>query len=377
MIVSIVGLCLISVFGIFLLVQESIRNSAYEDAAAALDIQFKNATQGILEYGDPFNPHDFVLSSTSEYEAEGYIDSYRVGDYTVEYTLKDVDEKYNQEIEKTVSYDISVIDTKAPIIDLKKDKITITQGDEYEVTDNIERIADEVDGLLAESDIEEVDSYTIQSDLDVDKPGEYKVEIIAIDKNELKTEKSFTVVVEEEKEEVKEEEKKEEETTEETNDVAEETYNEAETPTEPSTAPSAPSNDSSSTPSSTPTPAPTPAPTPKPTPTPAPAPYNPSWSGPVLTPSAGRIQGPSGEETYYNLNMDYVVKGIANHGVPGDYWIRDDGVKMYGNYVICACAYSVHPKYSTVQTSLGTGICADTGGFAYSNPYQIDIATNW
>lgn len=104
------------------------------------------------------------------------------------------------------------------------------------------------------------------------------------------------------------------------------------------------------------------------------------WTGPVLTAQAGTIQGPSGKETYYNLPMQGVVRtmrGLGYDAVNWHYWIRSDGVKMFGSYVMCACNLSVHPRGSLVETSLGTGICVDTGGFAKHNPYQIDIATNW
>lgn len=104
------------------------------------------------------------------------------------------------------------------------------------------------------------------------------------------------------------------------------------------------------------------------------------WRGPVLTARAGTIQGPSGKETYYNLPMGGVVRIMRNMGFSESefpYWIREDGVKCLGPYVLCACNLSVHPRGSLVETSLGTGICADTGGFARHNPYQIDIATSW
>lgn len=104
------------------------------------------------------------------------------------------------------------------------------------------------------------------------------------------------------------------------------------------------------------------------------------WTGPVLTAQAGTIQGPSGKETYYNLPMQGVVRtmrGLGYDAVNWHYWIRSDGVKMFGSYVMCACNLSVHPRGSLVETSLGTGICVDTGGFAKHNPTQIDIATNW
>ena len=75
--------------------------------------------------------------------------------------------------------------------------------------------------------------------------------------------------------------------------------------------------------------------------------------------------------------MSRVVQGLKNMGVPGDYWVRADGAKMYGEHIIVAANLSLHPRGSIVQTSMGTGIVADTGGFAATNPTQIDIATTW
>lgn len=108
-------------------------------------------------------------------------------------------------------------------------------------------------------------------------------------------------------------------------------------------------------------------------PTPA---YNPPTGG-CLTPSGGVHNGPSGLETYYNLPMDGVIQQARNFGIEGEYWIRPDGCKMYGNYIILACNRDVHPMGSLVETSLGTGISLDTGGFAEGNPTQVDVATTW
>ena len=96
-----------------------------------------------------------------------------------------------------------------------------------------------------------------------------------------------------------------------------------------------------------------------------------------LTKSGGVNYYGDQKETYYNLNMNGVVNNAQNAGVEGDYWVRDDGVKMYGEYVIVAANQEVHPYGSTVETSLGTGIVLDTGGFAAGNPTQVDIATDW
>lgn len=105
--------------------------------------------------------------------------------------------------------------------------------------------------------------------------------------------------------------------------------------------------------------------------------YTGDWNGSVLTASAGVNYGPSGKETYYNLDMSGVVNNMRNMGNNDAYWVRDDGAKMLGDYVIVAANLDVHPRGSLVETSLGTGIVADTGGFAAGNPNQVDIATAW
>lgn len=105
-----------------------------------------------------------------------------------------------------------------------------------------------------------------------------------------------------------------------------------------------------------------------------------SWDGPVLTPSAGVVYGPSGKETYYNLDMSGVIsimRGMGFDEANYPYWVREDGVKMLGSYCICAANLDVHPRGTLVESSLGTCLVCDTGGFAYSNPNQLDLATAW
>lgn len=105
-----------------------------------------------------------------------------------------------------------------------------------------------------------------------------------------------------------------------------------------------------------------------------------SYSGSKLTRSRGSIQGPSGKETYYNLNMSGVVSIMRRMGFGESeypYNVRADGVKCLGPYVMVAAHLGKRPRGSKVQTSLGTGLVCDTGGFAANNPTQIDIATSW
>ena len=99
-----------------------------------------------------------------------------------------------------------------------------------------------------------------------------------------------------------------------------------------------------------------------------------------LTMQSGTFQGPSGKETYYNLDMSGcidIMRGMGYSEEEYPYWIRDDGVKMFGPYVMVAAELSSRPKGTILECSLGTAIVVDTGTFAYSNPTQLDIAVAW
>ena len=100
-----------------------------------------------------------------------------------------------------------------------------------------------------------------------------------------------------------------------------------------------------------------------------------TWNGSVLTRAAGVNKGPSGMETYYNLNMSGVVSIMRSMGNKDKYWVRSDGVKMLGDYVMVGADFRKHPRGSIVETSLGKGIVCDTGYFKYKK--QFDIATAW
>jgi len=97
----------------------------------------------------------------------------------------------------------------------------------------------------------------------------------------------------------------------------------------------------------------------------------------VLTKQRGTVTFDGHKETYYNLPMKKVCENATKKGIEGEYWEREDGAKMFGDYIIVAADQKIHPYGSLVETSLGTGIVLDTGEFIKSNPQQIDIAVNW
>lgn len=97
----------------------------------------------------------------------------------------------------------------------------------------------------------------------------------------------------------------------------------------------------------------------------------------VLTAAKGVNNFMGHKETWYNLPMNRIVQRAKDNNIPGEYRIREDGVKMYGDKIIVAANHKTHPYGSHVDTSLGKGIVLDTGDFAKNNPEQVDIATNW
>ena len=68
---------------------------------------------------------------------------------------------------------------------------------------------------------------------------------------------------------------------------------------------------------------------------------------------------------------------MRSMGYTDEYWVREDGCKMLGDYIMVAANFNLRPRGTIVETSLGKGIVCDTGGFAKKNPYQLDLAVTW
>lgn len=95
-----------------------------------------------------------------------------------------------------------------------------------------------------------------------------------------------------------------------------------------------------------------------------------------LTRSLGRVDGVSEVETWYNLPMDLVIENMRKRGYSEadyPYYIRSDGVKMFGDFVIVAADLNKYPRGSVVYTTLGQGMVLDTG----EDLDGFDIAVIW
>jgi len=105
-----------------------------------------------------------------------------------------------------------------------------------------------------------------------------------------------------------------------------------------------------------------------------------TWEGPVLTKEIGGNMGPAGRETYYNLPMQGCINKMRSLGYSEEdypYWVRDDGAKMFGRYVMIAANWKIRPLGTVLETSLGWAIVVDTGDFVADYPYGVDIAVDW
>lgn len=101
------------------------------------------------------------------------------------------------------------------------------------------------------------------------------------------------------------------------------------------------------------------------------------WDGDVIDSYVGTVKGPSGKETFYNLPMGGVIDIMESLGYTGEYWVREDGAKMLGDFIMVAAELGSRPKGTIIKTSLGWAVVCDTGGFAKWNSTQLDIATAW
>ena len=93
----------------------------------------------------------------------------------------------------------------------------------------------------------------------------------------------------------------------------------------------------------------------------------------ILTMRSGVNVFEGHKETYYNLPMRKICERAANNGLIADYSESEDGLKMYGPFVIVAADWNVHPYGSIVNTSRGIGIVLDTGEFTTADNQIIDI----
>lgn len=104
-----------------------------------------------------------------------------------------------ENIVKEVPIVLSVVDTAPPVINLREEKVTITAGDDYDLTANVESVLDEVDGDIhysSETDENSTLYYNFEYNLEeIDNVGSHEVVVNATDNSGNVTTSSFVLEV--------------------------------------------------------------------------------------------------------------------------------------------------------------------------------------
>lgn len=120
------------------------------------------------------------------------IDTKKIGEQEVVVEVK------KENVTKEVVFTVNVVDTAAPVVKIKEEKVTLTEGDDYDLTTNIESVMDEVDGDIAYSNEVTEDSnfyYNFSYGEDIDDVGSHEVIVNAKDKHGNVTQTKFTIEV--------------------------------------------------------------------------------------------------------------------------------------------------------------------------------------
>lgn len=156
-------------------------------------IQITFVDELTIEYGTKdFDFNKLIKEKTDEVILPKQIDTMKIGEVEVIYKVE------KEGVSKEFPIKINVTDTKAPEIKIKKDIVTIEYGKEYDIKSNIESVKDPVDGDVPYKEkAGDYNYYTVEGTVDTAKAGDYTITIKAVDKNKNKSEKTYTVHVEE------------------------------------------------------------------------------------------------------------------------------------------------------------------------------------
>lgn len=136
-----------------------------------------------LEYGSVhYHVEDFIQKVEGKVVSiKNDIDTNVVGEQEV------IVEVQKEDIVRDVPLVISVIDTIAPVIQVKEEKVTITQGNDYSLLNNIQSVKDEVDGDIPYmAEVSENSVFYYQFDFDastIENIGDHTITVLAKDKN--------------------------------------------------------------------------------------------------------------------------------------------------------------------------------------------------
>ena len=160
-------------------------------------ISVETASSNTIEFGSANYDIANIVSSVNGriVSIKKNVDTNKIG------TQKLVLQVVRDNVYKDVTIDVRVIDSVAPVISINQKKITIKQGDNFDLFSNIKYVYDFADGELPYLESEAVadDSrgyYTISTNFDKNVCGSYNVAITAVDTHGNISNDAFEVVVE-------------------------------------------------------------------------------------------------------------------------------------------------------------------------------------
>ena len=151
-----------------------------------------------FEYGNDVNLNKFVTKRGKgyKYSVIKNLNTSQVGKQQVEVKVE------YKGVARVIPIDVNVVDTEAPVIDIKEDYINIEEDEEYSLANNISSVVDNSGSLNYKEESTVVDGDTsyytiITNGFDYHSPSEYTILVVAVDGSGNKTEKEFKVNVKE------------------------------------------------------------------------------------------------------------------------------------------------------------------------------------
>lgn len=136
-----------------------------------------------VEYGTAnYNVNDLIKKVEGEIVSiKNDVDTSIVGEQEVVVEVK------KENIVREVPIVVSVVDTVAPVIQLESEVVTITQGDDYDLTSNIVSVHDEIEGPISYARDVTEDSRSYYhfryNDVEIDHVGSHEVTVAAKDQH--------------------------------------------------------------------------------------------------------------------------------------------------------------------------------------------------
>ena len=185
LICSLIGIVIIGVMG-----YNAYKQYTKQKILDSIQVTFTDESS--IEYGSDFQGENYIQDISGTLKTLSALDTHKIGKQEVTYVVT------KENLEKEFAKEFEVVDTQKPQITLSKENVTLDYGSQIDIASYIQSIKDPVDGDIPYSkDKKDINYYTYTNDIDTKKPGTYKIDIIAIDKNKNQTTKTLKITIKE------------------------------------------------------------------------------------------------------------------------------------------------------------------------------------